>query len=287
LTFGRDLVLSRLAWFSFSNADFVVVGRLLGRDALGAYTLAWSVASAPAEKFAGLMLKVAPAILSEANQHAGEIRRMFLVMVQGVALVIFPLATGLALLAHPLVHAVLGPHWAASVEPLRLLALAFILRSLATLEPCVLNARRETHLSRNLMAVFAVVAPVAFVFFARWGLTGVAAVWLCVIPALLLPLDAHYVWRRIGVTWRDWLRAIWPALSSTAVMAVVVQAIAASHAIRPPLAQMAVQIAAGGSVYAGMLWIAHRRAADALLRLARRNHSSRVPAPATLSPGSA
>jgi hypothetical protein len=137
------------------------------------------------------------------------------------------------------------------------------------------------------MAFFAVVAPLAFLLFARWGPTGVAAVWLCVIPALSLPLYAHYVWRRIGVTWGDWLRAIWPAMSSSAAMAVVVQAIAMSHAIQPPLAQMAVQIAAGGSVYAGMLWIAHRRAADALLRLARRNHSSRVPAPATLSPGSA
>jgi O-antigen/teichoic acid export membrane protein len=287
LTFGRDLVLSRLAWFSFSNADFVVVGRLLGKDALGAYTLAWSIASAPAEKFAGLVLKVAPAILSDASQHAGEVRRMFLVMVQGIALIIFPLAVGLALLADPLVHAVLGPQWAASVGPLRLLALAFILRSLATLEPVVLVTRRETYLGRNMMAFFAIVAPLAFLFFSRWGLTGVAAVWLGVIPALSLPLYAHYVWSRIGVTWGDWLRAIWPAMSSTAVMALVVQAIKVSHAIEPPLALMAAQIGVGAAVYAGMLWIAHRRAADALLRLARRNRPSRVPAPATLSPGSA
>jgi O-antigen/teichoic acid export membrane protein len=287
LTFGRDVVLSRVAWFSFSNSDFVVVGRLLGKDAVGAYTLAWSIASAPAEKFAGLVLKVAPAILSEASQHTGEIRRMFLVMVQGVALVIFPLAIGLALLAHPLVHHVLGPKWAASVGPLRLLALAFIFRSLATLEPVVLNTRRETYLGRNLMALLAVVAPLAFLFFARWGLTGVAAVWFCVIPAVLLPLYAHYVWRRIDVTWGDWLRAIWPAMSSSAVMALVVQAIAMSHAIQSPLVQMVVQIAAGAVVYAGMLWIAHRRAADALLRLPRRNRPSRMPAPATLSPGSA
>jgi O-antigen/teichoic acid export membrane protein len=287
LTFGRDLVLSRLAWFSFSNADFVVVGRLLGKDALGAYTLAWSIASAPAEKFAGLVLKVAPAILSDARQHAGEVRRMFLVMVQGVALIIFPLAIGLALLAHPLVHVVLGPQWAESVGPLRLLALAFILRSLATLEPVVLLSRRETYLSRNMMALFAVVAPIAFVLFARWGLTGVAAVWLCVIPALSLPLYARYVWRKIGVTWGDWLRAIWPAFSSAAVMALAVQAIAASNAIRSPLALMAAQIAGGAAVYAGMLWIAHRRAADAVLRLARRNRRSPVAVPATLSPGSA
>jgi O-antigen/teichoic acid export membrane protein len=287
LTFGRDLVLSRLAWFSYSNADFVVVGRLLGREALGAYSLAWSIASAPAEKFAGLVLKVAPAILSDASQHAGEVRRMFLVMVQGVALIIFPLAIGLALLADSLVHSLLGPQWAASVGPLRLLALAFILRSLAALEPVVLLSRRETHISRNMMALFAVVAPAAFLFFSQWGLTGVAAVWLGIIPALSLPLYARYVWRRVGVTWTDWLRAVWPALSSSAVMALVVQMIAVSNAIQPPLALMAVQVCAGAAVYAGMLWIAHRRAANAVLRLARRNRAPRVPAPAALSPDSA
>jgi hypothetical protein len=110
------------------------------------------------------------------------------------------------------VHTVLGPQWAASVAPLRLLALAFILRALATVEPIVLVSRREMYLGRNLMALFAVVAPLAFVFFAQWAI---------------------------------WLRAIWPS------------------------------------------WIAHPRAANALLRLARRYRSSSVPVPATLSPGSA
>ncbi len=197
LTFGRDLVLSRLAWFSFSNADFVVVGRLLGKEALGAYTLAWNIASAPAEKFAGMVLSVAPAILSDAKSQSGEVRRLFLAMVQGVALVIFPLATGLALVAEPLVLTILGPDWAAAIGPLRFLALAFILRSLATLEPVVLLARHETYVDRNMMAFFAVVSPIAFVIATRWGATGVAATWLLVLPALSLPLQARYVWRKI------------------------------------------------------------------------------------------
>jgi teichuronic acid exporter len=278
LTFGRDLVLSRLAWFSFSNADFVVVGRMLGSQALGAYTLAWNIASAPADKFAGLVLSVAPAILSEARAHAGEVRRIFLVMVQGVALVIFPLAVGLALVAETLVLSVLGPDWAAAVGPLQLLALAFILRSLATLEPVVLLARRETHIDRNMMALFAVLAPIAFVLGARWGVTGVAAAWLLVMPVVSLPLQARYVWRRIDVSWADWLRAIWPAASSAAVMAAVVLALEAADAIHPPLALLATQVVAGGAVYAAMLWVAHRPAADAALRLLRRNRPSAVPA---------
>lgn len=272
LTFGRDLVLSRLAWFSFSNADFVIVGRLLGESALGVYTLAWSLASAPADKFAGLVLSVAPAILSEARSEAGEVRRLFLLMVQGVALVIFPLAVGLALVAEPVVS-LLGPQWQPAIAPLRLLALAFILRSLATLEPVVLLARHETYIDRNMMALFAVAAPVAFLVGAQWGTIGVAAAWLLFMPALSLPLQAHYVWRKIDVSWRHWLAAIWPAASSAAVMAVAVLAVAATWPFDNTVALLASEVVAGAAVYLTFLWTLHPAAAQALIRTVRRRPS--------------
>jgi O-antigen/teichoic acid export membrane protein len=268
LTFGRDLVLARLAWFSFSNADFVVIGRLLGGSALGAYTLAWSIASAPAEKFAGLVLSVAPAVLSEAKAHEGEVRRLFLGMVQGVALMIFPMAIGLALVAEPLV-ALLGPQWAAAVLPLRLLALAFIFRALATLEPVVLLARHETYVDRNMMAVFAIVAPLAFLLGAQWGTAGVAAAWLVFMPAVSLPLQARLVWSKIGVSWGHWLAAVWPGLSSAGVMCLVVLATAAASPFERPAVALGVQVLAGATSYLAFLWIAHRAAAEALLRTVR------------------
>lgn len=279
LTFGRDLVLSRLAWFSFSNADFVVVGRLLGSTALGAYTLAWNLASAPAEKFAGLVLNVAPAILSDARAYPGEVRRMFLVMVRGVALVIFPLALGLALVADPLVVTLLGAKWAAATAPLQLLALAFILRSLATLEPVVLMSRRETHVDRNMMALFAVVAPVAFIIGARWGTTGVACAWLLLMPALSLPLQARWVWRRIDVTWNDWLRAVWPAASSAGGMTLAVVGVRLSGWFPAPWPLITAEVFAGGATYVALLWLFHRAAVDGIVRLVRRRRDATAAGP--------
>lgn len=277
LTFGRDLVLSRLAWFSFSNADFVVVGRLLGKEALGGYTVAWNIASAPAEKFAGLVLSVAPAIMSDAKSHPGEVRRLFLLMVQGVALVIFPLAIGLALVATPLVVTALGLAWASAVGPLRFLALAFILRSLATLEPVVLLARHETYVDRNMMAFLAVAAPITFVLASRWGATGVAASWLLVLPALSLPLQARYVWRKIDVTWGNWLRALWPGASSAAVMSAVVLGVGAAHPFDNQALTLVTQVVCGGLTYVSVLWLAHQSAAEAVLRIVRRPAPSVVP----------
>jgi PST family polysaccharide transporter len=270
LTFGRDLVLSRLAWFSYSNADFVIVGRLLGTGALGAYTLAWNLASAPAEKFAGLVLTVAPAVLSEAKTQAGEVRRMFLVMVQGVALVVLPLAVGLALVGDTLVATVLGPKWLSASAPLQLLALAFVLRSLAALEPVVLMARHETYVDRNMMAALACVTPLFFLAGTWWGSAGVAGAWIAVMLLVSLPMQARFVWRKIGVDWRDWLRAVWPAASSAAFMALVVAGAGALIAPDNGWLRLAMESAMGASAYIGFLWVVHRASAEAVIRVVRR-----------------
>jgi O-antigen/teichoic acid export membrane protein len=225
-----------------------------------------------------MVLSVAPAILSDAKSQPGEIRRLFLVMVQGVALVIFPAAVGLALVAEPLILTVLGPRWTEAVGPLRFLALAFILRSLATLEPVVLLARHQTHVDRNMMAVLAVLAPLAFVIGARWGATGVAVSWLLLMPVVSLPMQAHYVWRKIDVTWGNWLRAVWPAASSATVMAAVVAIVAALRPFEAPAMMLIAQIVCGGAAYVGVLCLAHPSAATALLRVVRK------PAPPVIGP---
>jgi hypothetical protein len=127
-----------------------------------------------------------------------------------------------------------------------------------------------------MMAFFAVVAPIAFVIGSRWGVTGVAAAWLFVLPVLSLPLQARYVWRKIDVTWGNWLGAVWPGASSAAVMSAVVLGVAELGPFDTQALTLAVQIAAGAATYVTVLWLAHPRAAGALLRVARRGSAPRL-----------
>src|SRR5207253_3897199 len=62
VTFGWHLVVSRLAWYLYSNADFTIVGRLLGKAALGAYTIGWTLASIPVDRITALVASVTPQI---------------------------------------------------------------------------------------------------------------------------------------------------------------------------------------------------------------------------------
>src|SRR5690348_3343906 len=55
LRMGWHLLVSGIAWYAYSNADFTVVGRVLGTSALGAYTLAWTIASVPVDRISSLV----------------------------------------------------------------------------------------------------------------------------------------------------------------------------------------------------------------------------------------
>src|SRR5262249_17517307 len=125
---GWHVVVARVAWYAYSNADFVVVGRMLGPDALGAYTVAWIIASIPVDRLTALVTQVAPPVLSAVQDDPAAVRRYVLSLVRGIAFVTFPAAAGLALVADEFSAVALGAQWQASSIPLRLLALSTITR---------------------------------------------------------------------------------------------------------------------------------------------------------------
>jgi teichuronic acid exporter len=49
ISFGGTLTLNRIVWYFFSQADKLIAGKLLGKEALGAYSVAASLAAMPLE----------------------------------------------------------------------------------------------------------------------------------------------------------------------------------------------------------------------------------------------
>ncbi len=64
MTFSRHVLVGRLSWYVYSNADFLVAGRILGRAALGLYDVGWTLANIPLEKITSLVSQVTPAVFS-------------------------------------------------------------------------------------------------------------------------------------------------------------------------------------------------------------------------------
>ena len=249
---GRDVVVSNVAWYGYSNADFLIVGRLLDKTALGLYTFAWNIASIPVEKVAALVGRVTPGIFSAVQQDAAAMRRYFLSLTEAIAFVTFPMSAGFVLVADDLVSGVLGEKWVPAVTTLKLLACYAGLRSVSTLPSHVMVMRGRADLARRASLITVLILPVAFLIGSRWGIVGVALGWLFAYPLCVVMCDYRYVSQLLDLHPKHLAQAVWPAVAATGIMVLVLIGArmalpdGASHLIR-----LFVLTILGIAVYAG------------------------------------
>lgn len=269
LRFGRDVLASRVAWYAYSNSDFLVAGRVLGQVPLGAYTIAWTIASTPVEKITNMMTRVTPAFFAAAQEDKARLRGYLLGITQALSLLTFPACIGLALVADEFVLLVLGPKWIPAIIPLQLLAICAALRSIATVLPNMLFAIRDARFVMWNTVLAAAVFPPAFYVGSRWGTSGIAWAWIVIYPIITAP----YVWRTlsaIDLRTRTYLKAFLPALQTSAIMvfAVVAARLATPHTF-PVAVRFTIAVAAGIAAYAAVLFFKERDRLRDVLTLIR------------------
>lgn len=258
LTFSSHVLVSRLSWYAQSNTDYFVAGRMFGKEVLGAYTLSFTVASIPTSRITAMVIRVAFPFFSAIQGDPAALRRYLLSLTKGLALLTFPLACGLALVADDFVLGVLGAKWQAAIAPLRCLAFLILLRAIVPLLTQILNVIGDSRYAMRVGIVSGVFLPLAFVTGSRWGILGVAAVWITVYPLVTIPLYWR-VFQRLELSVAAYLKVLWPALSGSLLMAIAVWMIKAMLPHEWPVAaRLSLQVIGGCAAYTVIVVMLHR-----------------------------
>ena len=274
LKFSWQILIARLAWNFYSNADFLVAGRVLGAAPLGAYNFAWNFATMPVEKVSALVGRVTPTFFSAVQTENAALRRYLRTLTEALALVTFPATLGLALTAREFVNLALGSKWTGVIVPLELLAFYAAFRSITILLPQVLTAVRETRLVMWNTLAAAVLLPGAFYIGSYWGTAGIAWAWIIAYPFIAAPLYRR-AFQRIDMSVREYLGAVRPALNGSFAMLVFVSALKwALPSAWPLYVRFGLEVFAGASSYALVIVALHRDRLRAFTNLARRLRTS-------------
>ncbi|MGB2635570.1 MAG: lipopolysaccharide biosynthesis protein [Candidatus Acidiferrum sp.] len=266
LTFSRQIILSRVAWYAYENADFGVAGKVLGEVPLGNYTVAWNISSAPLEKIANLVTGVTPAYFSAVQTDKNELRRYLLRLTEILSFVTVPASIGLAIVADYAVPALLGPKWIGVVAPLRLLGLFVATRSLTTFLPNLLTAIGDSAFVMWTMVGSAIAMPFAFLIGSRWGTTGIAAAWLLAYPIIITPVY-YRTFQKTGTTAKEYLRILLPSVNASIVMAIVLFGVRAIISIKlRALGALFLLTTIGSATYCGVLFVFYRERVGHLMR---------------------
>jgi teichuronic acid exporter len=262
----RQLV-SRGAYYFYTRADHMIIGRVLGKDALGAYSFAQTLSTTTIQEVSSVVTQVVPGVFSATQDRRAELRRYFFILTEFVSYVTLPMSVGLALTADLVVPVALGPGWEAVIAPLRLLCVFTAFQNAQLLISHLMMWTGQFRAQMWCTIVSGVVVPLGFLVGVQYGLRGIAMVMallypLTNIPALILGF------RTIAIRTRDWLSTQVPAAVSCAFMSAAVlgvrRVVAEDYSI--PL-QCALAILAGVLVYGAVMLLLFRGRLTQMMRL--------------------
>jgi O-antigen/teichoic acid export membrane protein len=219
---STHLVVGRLAWQAYQNADFMVAGRLFGAAQLGFYNVGWTIASLPGEKLTTVLTAATAPFFASIRHDAEALRTYFLRLTFLICLLLWPILFGFVLVADLVIPVVLGPKWVPAVPVARALVFYAALQSPMTLSAQILmlTGRTKVSMATSLVALL-VLPPVFYLSGKQWGIEGIAWSWAILYPVL-------YLWptivtlKQLGATLGEHLTAMGRAGLLVAVMCAVV-----------------------------------------------------------------
>jgi PST family polysaccharide transporter len=275
IAYGLPLFGVEVMWVVSINLDYVIIGRRLGSELLGIYTLAYRLPELLVlSLMAGVNRVVFPA-MSTVQASRDNLRRGFLATTHYVVMVTLPISLGLAIAADPIVRVTLGSDWAGAIPVLRILAIFTLVASMMNADGDVYKAVGRPGILFWLAALGVAMLVPALLFGVEFGLIGVAIGHLCVsitmrvIRTIIVSRFLEIPVARIAAEWRT------PFLGGLALASMAALAMHLTDGASP-IVTLAATVVAGAIGYFAVVAVLEGASIVALLRSALRSSDAPV-----------
>jgi hypothetical protein len=246
--FGLPLAGANLINFVLINVDYAFVGHLMGAVALGAYVLAFTIASSPGLLLGNVINSISMPAFSRVKHDPDLLKNAKTSALRVVSLILMPMCSLMMVLSRPLVLTLYGAKWAASAEVLSILSLYGAISVI-----CILFANMITSLGKAKFTLvvqllwLGALVPAMAVGIHRNGIVGAAAAHIAVIVPLVLPSYLFALRRATGIRFMMLGKAVLPPLLAASAAALAARATAAQFA--SPLVQLLSGLTVGSVTY--------------------------------------
>lgn len=145
------------------NIDYLIVGKVLGTEALGVYTLAFRVPELLIKQMNGILSRVLFPVFSKIRDDIDSLKTAFFNTLKYVSIISVALGVGLAVVAEPMVNVLFSEKWIEAVPVIQLISLYSIILSFIFSIGDFYKARGQLRLLSylSLLRLF-MVAPVLY-----------------------------------------------------------------------------------------------------------------------------
>lgn len=207
--------------YGVRNVDDLLIGKVIGADALGVYQMAYRLMLWPLQKVSRVVGKVMFPALSLIQDDKKRVKRVFLKGISSIALITFPMVLGMWVIAPYAINTMLGEKWTGVIPIFQVLCILGIPQSIATNTGWIFLSQGRTDVRLKLQIGFSILFITSFIIGINWGAMGVA-VCFAIANLLATPIQFHVAGKLVNMTFQNVVRAVAGIFSCAIGMAVLV-----------------------------------------------------------------
>jgi len=224
--FGVYTTGTSVANYFVNNVDYLLIGKLLSAQALGAYTFAFILTDTFRSR---LMLVVNNVMYPMYGRNQGDpiaLKRFYLKVVNYNSILIYPIMVFLVALGDPFTTSVFGAKWHDSIAPLQVLSISVMIHMLVNSNTALIRGMGRPGLEMKLQLFKAAIfIPMLVAGIYAYGVIGAA--WAVLINKFIAVIIAQFTFNKllnIKISTGEFLAAIkvpWIAASLAYIITVV------------------------------------------------------------------
>lgn len=186
-SYGKFMTGLAIVLFLSGQLDHAMIGKLLGMESLGYYTVAYTLANIPSTNLSKIIARVIFPMFCKLQADPVQLRVEYARGIRLVAVIVVPISIAIVVLAHDIVMVLYGAKWAAAAVPLQILVIFGCFQALWMLNGYLINAIGKPRLDFYMNASRAVmVACLLYPLTVSYGLVGASL-------AVTMPMAAQFL----------------------------------------------------------------------------------------------
>jgi len=246
------------------NADYFLIGRFLGAQDLGYYTLAYRILLFPIQNISAVIGRVLYPVLSTIQNDNERFSSAYLNVIRNIALITFPLMLGVLALAKPFILVLFGEKWQPVILLIKILAPVGMIQSIGTTVGVIYQVKGKTNWLFKWGIGSGTFVVIMFAIGLRWGIVGMAVSYVVASLILFYP-SFYFPFRLVSLPFSRFFMALQGSLINGIIMflLVLMGEVYFSGKISNELSFVLLTFF-GGIIYLGLNWIKNR---DQILEL--------------------
>jgi len=215
--FSMPVLGADLMNYAYRNGDSLIIGKILGSQQLGYYSLAYQIMLYPMTQVSSVIVRVLFPTLSKMQDDMQRFSAAYLKSVATISLITFPLMAGLFALADDFILLLFGEKWLPMTDVLRILCWVGLMQSVSTSVGTIYLSTGNPKVSFYFTLFATPLFLGSFLIGVQWGVVGVAAAYAV---ATLIVSVANFIvaFRLVGIHLIRLVKVLSPPLISSLVM---------------------------------------------------------------------